>query len=272
MAADQRRLVEAFASQAAVALERAALAEEARAAWERVEAEFLRNTLLSGVSHELRTPLAAIIGSSTALNDAGDNVSAATRREMLDTITHESERMDRLINNLLDMTRLESGGLVLKREWQPVQDVIVSALQHLKARLGGREVITTIPGDLPLVNIDGIAIEQVVANLIDNAVEYTPPGTAVEIAAQLDGDAVCVEVADRGPGLPPGTEKRVFEKFFRAVKGEGRRGIGLGLAIARGIVERQGGTISAANRPGGGAVFRFTLLVTGAPPSVEETE
>ena len=269
---DQRQLVEAFASQAAVALERAALAEEARAAWERVEAEFLRNTLLSGVSHELRTPLAAIIGSSTALNDAGDKVPAETRRQMLDTITHESERMDRLINNLLDMTRLESGGLVLKREWQPIQDVIVSALHHLKSRLGNREVITAIPRDLPLVNMDGVAIEQVLANLIDNAVEYTPPDTPLEIGAKLDGGAVAVEVADRGPGLPPETETRVFEKFFRAVKGEGRRGIGLGLAIARGIVEIHGGSIGAAGRPGGGAVFRFTLPISGAPPMMEDAE
>jgi two-component system sensor histidine kinase KdpD len=232
---DQRQLVEALASQAAVALERAALADEARAAWERVEAEFLRNTLLSGVSHELRTPLAAIIGSATALNDAGDNVPAETRREMLDAITSESERMDRLINNLLDMTRLEAGGLVLKREWQPIQDVIVSALHHLKRRLGNRHIITSVPRDLPLVNIDGLAIEQVLANLIDNAVEYTPADTPLEITAKLDSEAVAIEVADHGPGLPIGTEKRVFEKFFRAVKGEGRRGIGLGLAIARGV-------------------------------------
>jgi two-component system sensor histidine kinase KdpD len=269
---DQRQLVEAFASQAAVALERAALAEEARAAWERVEAEFLRNTLLSGVSHELRTPLAAIIGSSTALNDAGDNVPPETRKQILDTITSESERMDRLINNLLDMTRLESGGLVLKREWQPIQDVIVSALHHLKSRLGNRQVITNVPRDLPLVNIDEIAIEQVLANLIDNAVEYTPPDTTLEVSAKLEGEALVVEVADRGPGLPPGTENRVFEKFFRAVRGEGRRGIGLGLAIARGIVEIHGGSISAANRPGGGAVFRFTLPITGAPHLMEETQ
>jgi two-component system sensor histidine kinase KdpD len=269
---DQRQLIEAFASQAAVALERAALAEGARAAWVRVEAEFLRNTLLFGVSHELRTPLAAIIGSSTALNDAGDNVPSEIRKQMLDTITSESERMDRLINNVLDMTRLESGGQVLKREWQPIQDVIVSALHHLKRRLGNRQVITSVPRDLALVNIDGIAIEQVLANLIDNAVEYTPPDTPLEIAAKLDGDAVAVEVADRGPGLPPGTEKRVFEKSFRAAKGEGRRGIGLGLAIARGIVEIHGGSINAANRPGGGAVFRFTLPTTGAAPSMVNTE
>jgi len=264
-------MVEALASQAAVALERAALADEARDAWERVEAEFLRNTLLSGVSHELRTPLAAIAGSASALNDAGDRATSETRKQMLDSIISESERMDRLINNLLDMTRLEAGGLVLKREWQPIHEVIGSALHHLSRRLGQRQVITRLPADLPLVNIDGVAIEQVLANLIDNAVEYTPADGALEVGARIDGEAVTVEVADHGAGLPPGMERRVFEKFFRIAKGEGRRGIGLGLAIARGIVEAHGGTISATNRPGGGAIFRFSLPI-GTPPTMENAE
>jgi two-component system sensor histidine kinase KdpD len=170
------------------------------------------------------------------------------------------------------MTRLEAGGLVLKREWQPIQDVIVSALHHLKRRLGNRQVITNVPRELPLVNIDGLAIEQELADLIDNAIEYTPMDAPLEITAKLEGEVVAIEVADHGPGLPSGTEKRVFEKFFRAVKGEGRRGIGLGLAIARGIVEVHGGSISAANRPDGGAMFRFTLPIAGAPPSMETTE
>lgn len=269
---DQRQMVESLASQAAVALERAGLADEARAAWERVETEFLRNTLLSGVSHELRTPLAAITGSASALVDAGDDLSAESRKQLLETITSESERMDRLINNLLDMTRLEAGGLCLKREWQPIQEVVVSALHHLDRRLAAREVITNLSDDLPLVNIDGVAIEQVLANLIDNAVEYTPANTPLEINARFDEGAVMIEVADRGPGLSPGIERRVFDKFFRAAKGESRRGIGLGLAIARGIVEAHGGTITAANRPGGGAIFRFTLPSTGEQPSMENAE
>jgi two-component system sensor histidine kinase KdpD len=269
---DQRPLVEALGSQAATALERAALAEEARAAWERVEAEFLRNTLLSGVSHELRTPLAAITGSASALSESGDGMPVETRKEMLDTITSESERMDRLINNLLDMTRLESGGLVLKREWQPLQEVVGSVLHHLERRLQGRGVVTHIPENLPLVNIDGVAVEQVLANLIDNAVEYTPSDSPVEVKASVEGDVVAVEVADHGPGLLPGTEKRVFEKFFRAAKGEGRRGIGLGLAIARGIVDAHGGSITATNRSGGGATFRFTLPLTGTPPAIDAAE
>ena len=176
--AEQRQMVEALASQAALAVERAALAEEARAAWERVEAEFLRNTLLSGVSHELRTPLAAITGAVTSLTEVSEELPPAERREMLDTIYAEAERMDRLITNLLDMTRLESGGLVLRKEWQPLEEVVGSTLRHLDRRLRDRDVRTVIPRDLPLVEIDGITIEQVLANLLDNAAEIHAKGKA----------------------------------------------------------------------------------------------
>jgi two-component system sensor histidine kinase KdpD len=272
MRAEQRQLMEAFASQAALALERAALAEEAKAAWERVEAEFVRNTLLSGVSHDLRTPLAAITGAVSSLTETGESLPPEARREMLDTIYEEAGRMERLVNNLLDMTRLESGGLVLKREWQPLQEVVGSALRHLDRRLSGREVRADLPPDLPLVQIDGVAVEQVLVNLIDNAIEYTPADVAVEIVGRAAAEGgVVVEVADRGPGLPPGTEQRVFDKFFRArtAGGQARLGVGLGLAICRGIVGAHGGTITAANRPGGGAVFRFTLPSTGRPPAVD---
>jgi two-component system sensor histidine kinase KdpD len=270
---DRRQLAEAFASQVALAIERATLADEARRAWERVEAEFLRNTLLSGVSHELRTPLAAITGAASTLIETGQQLSAQARADMLDTIYAESERMERLITNLLDMTRLESGGLVVKKEWLPLQEVVGTALHHLDRRLRGRNVSTKIPADLPLVQFDGVAIEQVLVNLIDNAVEYTPPGAAVDISATAGEKQVAVEVADRGPGLPPGTEARVFEKFFRAhAPGRSQRGVGLGLAICRGIVEAHGGTISASNRVGGGAVFRFTLPLVGQAPSVDSSE
>jgi two-component system sensor histidine kinase KdpD len=268
---EQRQMAEAFANQAALAVERTTLAEEARAAWERVEAEFLRNTLLSGVSHELRTPLAGITGAASAIADAGVQLSQEAHDELMSTVISEAERMDRLINNLLDMTRLEAGGLALKKEWQPLQEVVGSALHALDRRLRGREVVTSLPADLPLVNIDAVGIQQVLTNLLDNAVEYSPSASPIDIVAKSTEQEVIVEVADRGPGLPPGTEKRVFEKFFRAARGDGRRGIGLGLAICRGIVEAHGGAISAANRPGGGAVFRFSLPRTGEPPPVDGT-
>lgn len=268
---EQRQLAEAFASQSALAVERSTLAEEARAAWERVEAEFLRNTLLSGVSHELRTPLAGITGAASALVESSESLSPEARGELLDTVLAEAEHMERLINNLLDMTRLEAGGLSLKREWQPIQEVVGSALRALDRRLRGREVTTDLPTDLPMVNIDATAVEQVLANLIDNAVEYTPPDSPIGIRVRATEREMVIEVADRGPGLPPGTERRVFDKFFRAAQGQGRRGIGLGLAISRGIVEAHSGRISAASRPGGGAIFTFTLPRTGEPPSVDGT-
>ena len=188
--------------------------------------------------------------------------------------------MERLIGNLLDMTRLESGGLALRREWQPVAEVVGSALRHLDRRLAGRAVRADVPADLPLVRIDAVAVEQVLANLLDNAAEYTPAGTPIDVTARAGsgssssgggggGGEVTVEVADRGPGLPAGAEHRVFEKFFRAQPAQARRGIGLGLAIAKGIVEAHGGRVTAENRPGGGAVFRVTLPVGGTPPAVD---
>ena len=272
----QRQLVEAFAAQAAVAVERASASEEARQAWERVEAEFLRNTLLSGVSHDLRTPLAAITGAASALIETGERLPPAARNEMLDTIYNESERMERLISNLLDMTRLEAGGLAVKKEWQPLQEAIGSALHRMNRRLQDRDVRINVPADLPLVQIDGLLIEQVMMNLLDNALEHTQAGTAIEITARALADSVEVEVADEGRGIPAGTEQRVFQKFFRAGQSGGHRGVGLGLAICRGIVELHGGKIRAHNRSsgvggGGGAVVTFTIPHTGAPPTVDAT-
>jgi two-component system sensor histidine kinase KdpD len=245
-------------------------AEAARVAWERAETEFLRNTLLSGVSHELRTPLAAITGSASTLIENRDHLDRATQADMLDTIYSESERMERLITNLLDMTRLESGGITVKKEWQPLQEVIGSALHRAERRLRGRTIRTSVPRDLPLVRIDTVLIEQVLMNLLDNAIEYTPTTGEISISAAASGDAVAVEVADAGPGIPAGTEQRVFQKFFRAARPDSRRGIGLGLAICRGIVEAHGGAIAARNRPEGGAAFRFTIPTTGdRPPAVD---
>jgi two-component system sensor histidine kinase KdpD len=245
---------------------------EARAAWERVEAEFLRNTLLSGVSHELRTPLAGITGASSTLIENGESLSPDERREMLETVYGEAERMERLINNLLDMTRLESGGLTVKKEWLPLQEVVGSALQHMDRRLAGRTVTTHLDAGLPLVNVDPVAMEQVLSNLLDNAVQYTPAGSTIDVSAEASDSRVQITVADRGPGLPAGAEHRVFEKFFRAHgAAKSRRGIGLGLAICRGIVEAHAGQITAANREGGGAVFRVSLALAANAPAVDSS-
>ncbi len=264
---EQVLLLEGFAAQAAAALERAALADEARAAWERVEAEFLRNTLLSSVSHDLRTPLAAIAGAAEALLQEG-SLDPAVRRDLTETVLDESRRMERLIGNLLDVTRLESGGLQLRREWQPIGEVVGAALHRLRHRLGTRPVAVDVPANLPMVRLDAVSFEQVLANLLDNAAEYGPADGPVEISARTVDGAMALTVADRGPGVPPGTEEQVFRKFFRAhpTAQGGRRGIGLGLAICRGIVEAHGGLISVSNRDGGGAAFRIEIpLEAGAP-------
>jgi two-component system sensor histidine kinase KdpD len=249
--------------------------ELARQAWERTETEFLRNTLLSGVSHELRTPLSAIAGAASGLCEHDDgSLSPETRAELLDIIRTEADRMERLVGNLLDMTRLESGGLVVKKEWVPLAEVVGSALRRMERRLGDRPVRTDIPPDLPMVHADAVLLEQVLSNLIDNVIEYSPPASPVEISAVSNRDgngSVVIEIADRGPGLPPGTERRVFEKFFRAYPAETRRGVGLGLAIVRGIVEAHGGNVTAENRAGGGAVFRVSLPASSARASAIDT-
>jgi two-component system sensor histidine kinase KdpD len=261
---DRLHLLEAFANQSAIALERATLAEDSRRAWERVEAEFLRNTLLSGVSHDLRTPLATIAGAASSLADP-EGLTEPARQELAREIVSESDRMERLITNLLNITRLESGGFALHKEWHPLAEILGSALTHLKRRLAGHRLTTHLAPDLPMVHVDALAIEEVLSNLLDNAGTYTPPGTPVEITASSMADHVIVDVADRGPGLPD--PSRVFEKFYRG-QGSAHCGAGLGLAICRGIVELHGGTITAMNRPDGGAAFRITLPIGGTPPPV----
>jgi two-component system sensor histidine kinase KdpD len=182
--------------------------------------------------------------------------------------------MSRVITNLLDMTRLESGGLVLKREWQPLAEVVGAALRHVEPALHGRPVRTDLPADLPMVYIDAVSMEQVLVNLLDNATEYTAPSTPIELTARATAGGVELEVADHGPGVPAGKEQQIFQKFYRShgTTNGGRRGIGLGLAICRGVVEAHGGTITAMNRAGGGATFTITLPVEGAPPTVDPLE
>jgi two-component system sensor histidine kinase KdpD len=243
----------------------------AREAWERAEAEFLRNTLLSGVSHDLRTPLSAITGAASTLTEAGETLPAADRAAMLDTISSEAERMERLISNLLEITRLESGTVAFKKEWQPLAEVVGTALHHIGKRLADRPIKIDLPLNLPLVCVDSVALEQVLVNLLDNAVEHTPPSSPIDIAGAAVNGHVTIDIADHGPGLPKGAENRIFEKFFRAHGGANRRGIGLGLAICRTIVEGHGGTITAENRPGGGAIFHITLPQS-QPPKVDASE
>jgi two-component system sensor histidine kinase KdpD len=262
----QRDLLDAFARLATLALERARLAKQAEAAAVRAQTEETRSSLLSTVSHDLRTPLAAITGAATTLRDQGAAVDGAQRAELLDAICEEADRLERLVRNLLDLTRLESGALEVRREWIPLEEIVGSALMRLEARLEGRPIRTDLPADLPLLSVDAVLVEQALVNLLENAAKYTPAGTSIEIGARAGAQAVSVDVADRGPGLPPGDEARIFDKFFRG-RGAGAAGAGLGLAICRGVAHAHRGTLIALNRDGGGALFRLTLPIVGQPPA-----
>ncbi|MBI4589206.1 MAG: sensor histidine kinase KdpD [Candidatus Rokubacteria bacterium] len=264
----QLHQLETFANQTALAIERAQLADEAQEVRLRIEAERLRNTLLSSVSHDLKTPLAAITGAASTLLEEGARLDPGTRQELLESVHEEAERLTRLVQNLLEMTRLESGALELRKEWHSIEEVIGAALSRLGKRLAGRSIYTRVPADLPLVTMDDVLIEQVLVNLLDNALKYTPPGSPISIIATATDRAVTVEVADRGPGLPPGEEARIFDKFYRGAAPT-TRGTGLGLAICRGVLRVHGGRIWAQNLPEGGVAFLFTLPITGAPPAVD---
>lgn len=261
--------LDAFVRQGAIALERAHLAEEAKLATVRAHTEEMRSSLLSAVSHDLRTPLASITGAATALRDSAQELSAGQRADLLQTLCEEAERLERLVGNLLDMTRLESGGLRVRREWVPLEELVGPALARLEERLAGREVLTSWPGDLPLLEVDPVLLEQVFVNLVENAAKYTPPGSPLEIRARREGADTVIEVADRGPGLPAGAEAKVFEKFWRGAH-PGVGGVGLGLAICKGVVEAHDGSLAAENREGGGALFRIRLPGSGRPPPVED--
>jgi two-component system, OmpR family, sensor histidine kinase KdpD len=265
---EQRALLDLFASQVASALERARLAEAAQRAQVQMQAERLRSSLLSSVSHDLRTPLAVITGAASALAQPESEPTAEVRHELSQTIHEEAQRLNRLVRNLLDMTKITSGAMRVAKTWQPLEEVMGAVLDRMNETLVGRTVDVRLPKDVPPVPIDAVLIEQVLINILENAAKYTPKGSPLEISAEKTEDNVVVAVADRGPGIPEQHLEEIFEKFYRLPREGESGGAGLGLAICRGIVEAHGGRIWAANRDGGGAVFRFSIPIEGTPPSV----
>ncbi len=273
---EQRQLLEAYCGLAALAIEHALLDEEVkRAALDR-ESEKLHTALLNSISHDLRTPLSAITGAFSSLYEAEhpgrENIrlDRATRMELIETGWEEAERLNRLVGNLLDMTRLEAGALRLHRTLIDVEEAVGAALDRLRSRLRAFNIETQIDQNLPPVYADALLFEQVLVNLLDNAAKYTPPGGTITLSAAATGSRVEVRVADTGRGLPPEDLERVFDKFYRAQTPDGPEGTGLGLSICKGIVEAHGGTIRATNQPGGGAEFILSMPAAENPPEDSE--
>ncbi len=267
---EQRRLLDTCGSLLAISLERIHYIDVAQNTTLQMESERLRNSLLAAISHDLRTPLASLVGlaESITLTHPPPTGQAA---EIALAMRDAALRMNALVNNLLDMARLESGAVQLNRQWQPLEEVVGSALKSMASSLEGRAVRAELPEDLPLLHIDAVLIERVLVNLLENAVKYTPAGTPIEIGAAAVGNNVELWVDDHGPGLPRGREEAIFNKFERGRKESATPGVGLGLAICRAIAQAHNGTIEGRTREGGGARF-LMRLPRGEPPALPTPE
>jgi len=260
-----------FLNQIAQALVRVRLATQAREATLQAEAEALRNSLLSAISHDLRTPLTRIMGAAGILAERESSLDPEERIDFKKAILDEAERMSELMSKILDMARITTGTISPQREWNAIEEVVGGTLARLDKALADRPVNIRLPGDLPLVWMDAVLVQQVLTNLVENAVKYTPPGSPIDISATVRSSMLWLEVADRGPGIPAGLEDRLFEKFFRLEAESPQTGVGLGLSLCRAIAEAHGGGMGAANRPRGGAVFTLTLPLR-EPPAMEREE
>jgi two-component system sensor histidine kinase KdpD len=260
---DQRRLLDALMDQGALAIERVRLVEDMDQVKRAVETDRLRSALLTSISHDLKTPLAAVLGSATTLRDLAIKLSDAEKADLLSTVIDESERLNRFIANLLDMTRLESGAIVTNTVPHDLSEIVDTALRRATKILSRHKIQLKLTANLPMVNLDAVLFEQALFNILDNAAKYAPAGTTIRMQSRQQDGFVVLEVFDEGEGIPPMDLENIFNKFYRANKGDQvRPGTGLGLAIARGFVEAMGGTIGAANRHDrSGAIFTIRLPV-----------
>jgi two-component system sensor histidine kinase KdpD len=266
---EQYHLLETFAAQIALAIERAQLAERAERASVDAKAEGLRNALLASISHDLRTPLAVISGAASTLAEKGERMQAEERRSLAGSIFHQSQQMADLVASVLQMTRLEGGAIALNRDWHSLPELAGSVLGRLRERLAAHPVRVAL-AEAPLVRVDAMLIEQVLANLLENAAKYTPPGTPVTLSSQVQEGELVVSVEDEGPGLPPGDPEQLFAKFHRGAPETAAGGVGLGLTICRAIVNLHGGRIWAERLERRGAAFRFTLPLETPPQAPAE--
>jgi two-component system sensor histidine kinase KdpD len=259
---EQERLLEAFPSLAAVAIERAQLTEDSRNAQILQASEKLQTALLNSVSHDLRTPLVSVIGALSSLREKNADLNNSDSTELIKVALEEAEKLNHLIGNLLDVSRIEARAVILAKQPVDVQDIVGVALSQLGKRAEGRQIDVFLPKNLPYVSADSRLIVQVLVNLLDNAVKYSPQGFPIEISSKEIDPYVEIEVADFGTGIPKDDMERVFDKFYRVHRPDNIAGSGLGLSIAKGIIEAHGGKITAANRVGGGTVIKFTLPVS----------
>jgi len=260
-----------FVDQATAIIERARLRRESLQIELLQRTDALRAALLSSVSHDLRTPLSAIKAAASSLLQEEVQWDEEARRSFALSIEKEADRLNRLVANLLDMSRIESGALKPEKEWYPIDELVHDVLGHMQPVLDGRTVHTDLPADLPPVELDYLEIDQVLTNLIENAVRYTPAGSPIEVGARVDGDQMIISVADRGPGIPQADRERVFDKFYRVLGTQTAptTGSGLGLAVSKGLVEAHAGRIWVEDRDGGGAIFRFTLPLTKTEEKID---
>lgn len=266
MPSDRSDLLVPLAAQIALALERASLAEDRTEARIHAEHEQLRSNLLSSISHDLRTPLGTITGATTTLLDPGPQSAPGDPKVLLGTILQESRRLLRMVNNLLDITKLESGQVQVKKEWAAIEEVVGSAISHVEEQLGARPLTVELPEIW--IPMDPVLMEQALINLLDNAIKFSPAGSAIEVRGWVEDRQFLIAVSDQGPGLPPGEEELIFEKLYRGTGRPATPGAGLGLAICRGIAQAHGGAITARTRSRGGARITIALPMEGLAPEL----
>jgi len=268
---DQRRLLDALVDQGALAIERVLLVEDMDQVKRTVESERLRSALLTSISHDLKTPLASVLGAASTMRDLSSALSETEKRDLLATVIDESERLNRFIANLLDMTKLESGAIVPNTAPHDVGEIIGSALRRASKILVHHKISLELAADLPMLELDAVLFEQVLFNLLDNAAKYAPADTTISIRTLRDRNSVSLQILDEGDGIPHAELESVFDKFYRAQKGDHvRPGTGLGLAISRGFVEAMHGSITASNRADrSGAVLTIRLPIPAASNALD---
>lgn len=269
---EQRQLLDTYLNQIVHTLERANAAEQAKEAILKMQAESLRNSLLSSISHDLRNPLATIIGAACTLEMDEDRLDEGSKKKLVSVISEESQRMSDLTIKILEMARLEAGEVALNRQWYALEEIIGSALRRLDKKFKNRQVNILMADHLPLIHVDAVLLQQVMVNLLDNADKYSPQGLPIDISVEITPAGFSIAVADRGPGIPDGLQKKIFDKFFRIHAESAQSGVGLGLSICRAIVEAHDGKIQATNRNGGGALFQLYLPILEKPPGIEPEE